>query len=179
MNPTSPVSGPAPAWCLWRNPILKRFLRTRLRPRALGGWLLVTILLAGFIFFLCRSIALRDMERELDYARKYPVQVAENAKRGFIMPTPTLESAERTCLPFLGILQTFILFIIGTGQVAGGMTADAEEGTMDYMRLTPMTPLAKVLGYLFGLPVREWIMFASTLPFTAWAIWRGQVPAEN
>ena len=43
-----------------------------------------------------------------------------------------------------------------------------------------MTPISKVLGYLFGLPVREYVMFLVTLPFTAWcavaaARWRGDV----
>lgn len=67
------------------------------------------------------------------------------------------------------------MFIIGTGQVAGGMTAERDEGVIDYQRLIPMSPLAKVLGYLFGLPVREYVMFLATLPFTAWLIWRGKV----
>jgi hypothetical protein len=32
-----------------------------------------------------------------------------------------------------------------------------------------------VFGYLFGLPVREWVLFGATVPFTAWAFLRGQV----
>ncbi len=176
---TPPHSVPAPAWCLWRNPILQRFLRTRLRPRSLGAWLLVTVLIAGFIFFMSRSIGMREMERDLIYLKSDPAQIAQNAKQGYVVPAPSMVSVERFCLLPLLAFQGFILFIIGTGQVAGGMTADAEEGTMDYLRLSPMTPLAKVLGYLFGLPVREWILFVSTLPFTAVGIWRGQVPSEN
>jgi hypothetical protein len=39
-----------------------------------------------------------------------------------------------------------------------------------------MSPLSKVLGYLFGLPIREYVMFLTTVPFSAWLIWRGQVP---
>jgi hypothetical protein len=72
-------------------------------------------------------------------------------------------------------LQDFILFVLGTAQVAGGMTAERDEGVIDYQRLIPMSPLAKVIGYLFGLPVREYVMFLATLPFTAWCVWRGQV----
>ncbi|MDQ3621274.1 MAG: hypothetical protein M3463_02130 [Verrucomicrobiota bacterium] len=67
------------------------------------------------------------------------------------------------------------MFVFGTAQVAGGMTAERDEGVIDYQRLIPMSPLSKVLGYLFGLPVREYVMFLATLPFTAWSLWRGQV----
>ena len=165
-----PASGPAPAWCLWRNPILRRYLRTRLRPRGLGAALLITLLIAGFIFALSRTIGIRQLEMAERYA-------ASNEKATVFIPS--MADIERYCLLPLLALQSFILFIIGTGQVAGGMTSDADDGTMDYMRLSPMTPLAKVLGYLFGLPVREWIMFAATLPFTFWGLWRGEVPAET
>ena len=168
MSPPS-FSGPAPAWCLWRNPILRRYCRTRLRLRGLGAALLITLLVAGFIFAFSRIMGIRQIEMAERYA-------AMNANYRMFMPT--MEGVERICLLPLMALQAFILFIIGTGQVAGGMTADADEGTMDYVRLSPMTPLAKVFGYLFGLPVREWMMFASTLPFTAWGIWRGAVPAD-
>jgi hypothetical protein len=168
-------SGPAPAWQLWRNPILRRFLRTRLRPRALGASLLVFILLAGFIFTLARTIGMSQLRYHNELAAR---MIAEG--KG-VPPGLTLDlaSVERLCLLPLLALQGFILFVIGTAQVAGGMTAEAEEGTMDYLRLSPMTPLAKVLGYLLGLPIREWILFAVTLPFTAWGLWHGKVPAAN
>jgi hypothetical protein len=39
--------------------------------------------------------------------------------------------------------------------------------------------LAKVVGYLFGLPVREYAMFLATIPFTAWLLWRGAVPWQT
>lgn len=80
-------------------------------------------------------------------------------------------------LPLLGI-QAFILFLLGTGQVSGGMTAERDDGMVDYQRLTPMKPMAKLCGYLMGLPVREWVLFFSTLPFTCLALWRGQVPSS-
>ena len=48
------------------------------------------------------------------------------------------------------------------------MTAEEDEGVMDYQRLVPMSPISKVIGYLLGLPVREWILFLVTLPFSFW-----------
>ena len=56
------------------------------------------------------------------------------------------------------------------------MTSEADEGVLDYQRLAPMSPMAKVLGYLFGLPVREYVMSLATLPLTLWCVIRGEVP---
>ncbi len=164
------AAGPAPAWKLWRNPIFRRYCRTRLRPRALGVALLITVLVAGFAFAMSRTVAKSEMGRTWK----------QGPNQQFVMEyhEPKMSDVERVPFFFLLGIQGLIIFIIATGQVAGGMTADADEKTMDYVRLSPMTPLAKVLGYLFGLPIREWIMFAATLPFTAWSLWKGQVAAE-
>lgn len=141
-----------PTWKIWENPIFRRYCQSRLRFHHLGIWLLVTVIAAGFIVSIASSIGVR--------IRENPVQAARNG-----------------VIPLL-ILQGVILFVIGTAQVAGGMTAERDEGVIDYQRLIPMTPLAKILGYLFGLPVREYVMFAITLPFTVWALWRGQISWE-
>ena len=164
-------TGPAPAWQLWRNPILRRYCRTRLRPRALGAGVLITLLLAGFVFAMSRTVASRSMGRS--YVKSANDTVIQQYN------PPDQSDVERVPLIPLLVIQAVVLFIIATGQVAGGMTADADEKTMDYVRLSPMTPLAKVLGYLFGLPIREWLMFALTLPFTAWGLWKGNVAAEH
>ena len=66
--------------------------------------------------------------------------------------------------------QMVILLFMGTGSVAGGISRESADGMIDYQRLTPMTPLAKIVGYLFGLPVREYVLFAVTLPFTIFCI---------
>lgn len=138
---------------IWANPILKRYARSRLRPASFGVALLMTILLAGFFFFLARESTARSIQNPIDVGR---------------MPL----------IPLL-ILQGLILFGLGTGQAAAGITTEADEGVLDYQRLAPMTPFAKVLGYLFGLPIREWILFLATLPFTGYSIWKGQVPISG
>lgn len=143
---------PVPFWMVWANPIVRRYARSRLRPVGLGTWLLMVVLIAGFMFFGIRAGAARaDMEL-IDMAR---------------LPLTSL-------LVFQGI----ILFVLATGQVAGAMTAEADEGVLDYQRLAPMTPLAKVIGYLFGLPIREWLLFAATVPFTIFSMWQGEVPLK-
>jgi hypothetical protein len=144
---------PLPTWMIWTNPILKRYARSRLRPAGLGIALLMTILVAGFFFFLAREGTARSVQNPIDVAR---------------MPL----------IPLL-VVQGLILFGLGTGQAAAGITTEADEGVIDYQRLAPMTPLAKVLGYLFGLPIREWILFFATMPFTAYSVWKGQVPMDG
>jgi hypothetical protein len=140
-----------PTWQLWHNPIFRRYCRSRLRPTGLGVAVLISLLIAGFLFSISRAIGIHRTDLSL-----------ADAERGAIIP--------------LLVFQALILFVLGTAQVSGGMTAETDEGVIDYQRLIPMTPLSKVLGYLFGLPVREYVMFLTTLPFTAWALWRGEVP---
>lgn len=140
------------AWRLWENPVLRRYVRSRLRSRDLGVGLCITLVLSAFIIGLSSSIGIRT---ESD-----PVSAARSA-----------------IIPLL-VLQGFILFVMGTAQVSGGMITERDEGSVDYQRLVPMAPLTKVVGYLFGLPVREYLLAASSLPFTAWAMARGHVPAS-
>jgi hypothetical protein len=140
----------APAWQLWTNPIFRRYCQSRLRPSGLAVGLLITLLIAAFIFFFTRETSMNT-------------------------PNIKMSDVERGCIVPLLVFQSIILFILGTAQVSGGMTAETDEGVIDYQRLIPLSPLTKVLGYLLGLPVREYVMFATTLPFTAWALWKGQV----
>ncbi len=147
-------SQPLASWKIWRNPIFRRYCQSRLRLRGLGVALLIALLIAGFILFMSRTIGMHRAH----------LSVAD-AERGAVIP--------------LLVFQMLILFVLGTAQVSGGMTAETDEGVIDYQRLIPMSPLSKVLGYLFGLPVREYVMFAVTLPFTAWALWKGEVAAST
>ncbi|MBB5350371.1 hypothetical protein HNR46_000595 [Haloferula luteola] len=137
-------------WAIPVNPIFRRYACSRLRLRGGGVGVFLAVLGAGFLFALCRSI-------------------------GFNRTDYDPMDAERTPLIPLMVLQCVILFALGTAQVAGGMTGERDEGVIDYQRLLPMSPLAKVLGFLFGLPVREWAMFAVTFPFSLWGLVKGGV----
>ena len=139
-----------PAWKVWSNPILHRYRRSRLRARNLTLGCCITFLISAFIVGITSSFGIRT---EAD-----PVSSARSA-----------------IIPLL-VLQAFILFVMGTAQVSGGMITERDEGGVDYQRLVPMSPLAKVLGYLLGLPIREYVLAAVTLPFTVWVLARGQVP---
>lgn len=154
----SPVEAAAPAprghpaWKVWSNPIFRRYCRSRLRLRHLALGCCITFLLSAFIVGITSSIGVRN-ETE-----------PESAARAAIIP--------------LLVLQGFVLFVVGTAQVSGGMITERDEGGVDYQRLVPMSPLTKFLGYLFGLPVREYVLAGVSLPFTAWALARGGVPAS-
>jgi hypothetical protein len=136
-------------WGIWGNPIFRRYCQSRLRLRGLGIGLLIVVLLSGFITAFVISIGIRN-------------------------ESSTSDAARAGIIPLL-VLQGLILFVVGTAQVAGGMVAERDEGVIDYQRLIPMSPLAKVLGYIFGLPSREYVLFAATLPFTGYLLWRGEV----
>ena len=136
-------------WEVWKNPIFLRYCRSRLRPKGLGLALLITVLIAGFMVGMARS--------------------------GGVRSGLSLSDAARLALPALLGFQCVLLFILGTAQAAGGMTAERDEGVIDYQRLIPMSPLSKVLGFLFGLPVREYAMFLATLPFAGWTLWLGEI----
>lgn len=140
-----------PAWKIWKNPIVRRYARSRLRPTSIIVWMLVYFMLAGFFYFLFRQSTMgRSGGDAIDAARVAVIPVI--------------------------FIQCVILFIFGAGQAAGGMTGEADEGVVDYQRLAPMSPLAKAVGYLFGLTIREWVCFLSLFPFVFYSFWKGEIP---
>ena len=63
-------------------------------------------------------------------------------------------------------LQSIILAIIGASQVSTAVGGARESGILDFHRVSPLSPLAVTLGFFFGAPVREYLLFALTVPFT-------------
>ncbi|MCC7387290.1 MAG: hypothetical protein IT431_00835 [Phycisphaerales bacterium] len=128
---------------LWRvNPIWQKCARARLRPRHLISWGVVTVTITLFVALI---VYMTMTEQEL-------------ASR---------QVAAEAVLPAIVVIQAVLLMMFGTGVVAAGMSQERDEGLIDYQRMTPMSPTAKILGYLFGLPVREYALFAMTLPVVA------------
>ena len=85
----------------------------------------------------------------------------------------------RNAFTFLLALQGFYLMFLGTGRVASITAEERESGLLDYQRMTPMNPLSKIAGYIFGIPAREYYMFLFTLPFLGHAILLGKLPVAN
>lgn len=135
---------------IWRNPVLQRFRRSRLRLRKSIFWCLLTIIVATFVVSLV-----------------YVIQ-----SNSGIAPQA---AARRLWIPLL-IIQGLIVLIKGTGSVSAGLIQDKIDQTLDYQRLTPISPSRNLIGYLFGLPVLEYVMFALTLPHLIFVVIVGNVP---
>ncbi len=136
----------APAIAPWRvNPIWQKSARARMRPRHLVSWGVVTLTVTLFVALIIYTTM---TERELTSSR----------------------DAAKAVLPAIVVIQAILLMMLGTGAVAAGVSQERDEGLLDYQRMTPMRPTAKILGYLFGLPVREYALFAMTLPIVAVAV---------
>ena len=62
-------------------------------------------------------------------------------------------------------LQGVLLAIIGATQVASAVGGARESGILDFHRVSPSSPASVALGFFFGAPIREYLLFALTLPF--------------
>ena len=136
--------------CFWRNPIFVRFCRSRLRLKNAIVWYLLAVIVASF------SVAM-----------SYLVMVNSG-----ISPE---SAARRQWIPLL-VIQGLILMVKGTGAVSATLIQDKIDQTLDYQRLTPLSPSQCLVGYLFGLPVLELVMFALTLPHLVFIIAVGNIP---
>ena len=114
--------------------------RRRLRPNDALGWGVVTLVLTAWII----------LGLYFSQTRRHLLEPADAAKTAM--------------LPLL-IIQGVILMGLGTRSVAAGIAAEKQTGVLDYHRISPMSPARKIVGYLLGLPIREYFLFALTVPF--------------
>lgn len=141
---------------LWDNPLIVRGRRTRLSLSLTLTWGIVTIVGATFFYMFFAG----NLQQ---------ISIFSNGQVNTLSP----EEAARDAIPPLLIMQGLILMVLGTGAVAGGMARERTYRLLDYQRLTPMTPTAKIVGLLLGLPIREYFMFFVSLPFVFYAAYRG------
>ncbi len=142
-----------PLWALWRNPIVIRCWRSRMRAKGFIPWAVVVMVLGAFLFFT----VFNSLTERFDAS--------------------TVSAARAAFLPIL-VLQGVLLLLAGTGAVTAGLTQEEDEGMIEFQRLTPLPPAWKIVGYLFGLPVREYVLVAMTMPFTMASVWLGNLPME-
>jgi hypothetical protein len=137
---------------LWRHspwPIIVKCARERCRPGVVAAWGLATLAITTAV---CLGVYLSETER-------FEVTPAD-AARAMIVPVI--------------IIQAVILMFLGTGSVAYGIAGERDSGVLDYQRMTPMSTPAKLVGYVLGLPIREYVLFALTMPFLVFAVVRGE-----
>ena len=72
-------------------------------------------------------------------------------------------------------LQTVVLAIMGSAQVASSIGSARASGILDFHRVSPLTTTELTLGFFFGAPIREYILFACTLPFSALFVATGSI----
>jgi len=64
-------------------------------------------------------------------------------------------------------LQAIILVVMGATQVGTAVGGARGSGILDFHRVSPVSPAALTLGFFFGAPIREYVLFATTLPLSA------------
>jgi len=127
------------------NPIWQKSARARQRPAHLASWGAVWLTITAFVSLMTYFTITEQGDA-------------------------SARDAAKAVLPGVFVIQAVILMMFGTGAVANGVSAERDEGLLDYQRMTPMSPTSKILGYLFGLPVREYTLFLMTMPFVIVAV---------
>ena len=149
------------------NPLIVKGIRENLRPKHL--------IAAGlFSLIVCSTIYLTSYLEGSE--GKYSKDPETNT---WVQAESSPVNGARNAFTFLLALQGFYLMFLGTGRVASITAEERESGLLDYQRMTPMNPLSKIIGYIFGIPAREYYMFLFTLPFLGHAILVGKLPWGN
>jgi hypothetical protein len=136
---------------VWDNPVFHRFRRSQLRAKRAIFWYLATLIITTFVISLTYIIQTNSFDM-------------------------SEEAAARNQWISLLVIQGLIVLLKGTGRTSAGPIQDKIDETLDYQRLTPVTPLRNLIGYLFGLPILEYTMFALTLPHLAFVVMKGNIP---
>ncbi|MDG3006504.1 hypothetical protein [Paludisphaera mucosa] len=71
------------------------------------------------------------------------------------------------------VLQFILLGVMGSTQVGASVGNARASGILDFHRVSPQSPLELACGFLFGAPVREYLLAALTIPFMIFCIWMG------
>lgn len=133
------------------NPLVVMGIRRRLRPWAMVSAAAITMVIVLFV---------------------YGIVILTAFERGFA----SLEHAAQLAFVPVLIIQCLILMVLGTGQVIQQFSQEQEAQRLDYHRMSKMSSSAKTIGYLLGLPAREYFVFALTLPFTLFSVVVGGLP---
>lgn len=155
-----------PLWRIWENPVLRRYMAARLRWKSLIPALLVTQILAGFLWLVTYFATLRLTGETHRFDRS--MKALADAGMGNIDFTQKQMLAAVSAWIAVLVIQGLLWMVKGTFAVAVGVARESGEGMIDAHRLTPLPVAHKVLGQLLGLPIRETVLVLSLLPWV-WA----------
>ncbi len=95
-----------------------------------------------------------------------PAAIGVAVSAGFLVWSAALTGNIRNgqALVWLLGLQGFLLFVLGSARVAGAIAGARDSGILDFHRISPVSPLRMAVGFMLGAPVREYALFAITLP---------------
>ncbi len=89
-------------------------------------------------------------------------------------------SPSREALSFMlvVILQGFLVFVMGTSQVATQVMHARASGMLDFHRISPLPPATIVAGFLLGAPIREYALAACLIPLEMICVVKGDLRPE-
>ena len=67
--------------------------------------------------------------------------------------------------------QSILLGVMGASQIASIVGNVRTSGILEFHRVSPLTAAELVFGFLLGAPIREYMLFAVTLPFVGFCAW--------
>ncbi len=135
---------------IFENPLFIKQVRVRLRLKLALAWGVLYLMFVGFVYLMAYLL----VDKLPDFSELNPSRAAFFA---------------------LFVLQCVIMMGFGTHAVAWGIAYERSKGLIDYQRMTPMSPASKIVGYMFGLPVREYFLFLLTLPFVLFSMIQGEI----
>ena len=118
---------------LYDNPILRKHIRSRLRPQHLIPSIIVVVIICGCVV--------------------WGGHLLNGMNNGSVFTT-------------LLFIQWGLLLVMGTSQVGSAVAHAKDSGILDFHRVSPLPASWVTMGFLIGAPIREYVMFACSLPFS-------------
>lgn len=134
------------------NPLFRRYTRSQIRPVSAGIKAATLLVFTTFLFLFTYLFCTRSLEFD------------------------PIVGARIALIPVFS-MQCLVLLIAGTAATTLGYAREVNDGMADYQRLTPLSPLGKTLGYLFGLPVLHYLLVLLLMPLVIFCCIRGEISA--
>ena len=105
---------------VFANPIWMKCARSRLRLKHVLSWGLITVSITAFACLLVYFVSIEEGVAETDAARAMMIPIV--------------------------IIQGGLMMLLGTGSVSSAISQEREDRLLDYQRMTPMSPRAKIMA---------------------------------